>query len=114
MPSSHVQRYGPLEIDEEAREVRLRGDVLALTRREFDLLSFLAAHPRRVLGTPELLEHVWHSSPEWQDPNTVKEHVRRLRLKVEADPAHPQLIRTVRGAGFLFEPDGVDSLALSS
>jgi DNA-binding response OmpR family regulator len=43
---------------------------------------------------------------EWQDPNTVKEHVRRLRHKVEADPANPQLVRTVRGAGFLFEPDG--------
>jgi DNA-binding response OmpR family regulator len=101
-----VRAFGGLEIDRDARQVRLGGEPVALTRREFDLLAFMADHPHRVLGIPELLEQVWHSSVEWQDPNTVKEHVRRLRHKVEADPANPRLVRTVRGAGFLFEPEG--------
>lgn len=96
-----------LHIDRDAREVRLDGVEVVLTRREFDLLAFLADNPRRVVGTPELLERVWQSSPDWQDPNTVKEHVRRLRHKVG-----PEVIKTVRGAGYLFnqlspgEPDG--------
>jgi DNA-binding response OmpR family regulator len=86
-----------LRIDRDAREVRLDGVEVVLTRREFDLLAFLADNPRRVVGTPELLERVWQSSPDWQDPNTVKEHVRRLRHKVG-----PDVIKTVRGAGYLF------------
>jgi DNA-binding response OmpR family regulator len=94
----------PLHIDRAAREVRLRGTRVLLTRREFDLLVFLSDNPRRVVGIAELLEQVWHSSIEWQDPNTVKEHVRRLRLKLEPDPAHPVLLRTVRGSGYLYEP----------
>jgi DNA-binding response OmpR family regulator len=86
-----------LRIDRNAREVRLDGVEVVLTRREFDLLAFLADNPRRVVGTPELLERVWQSSADWQDPNTVKEHVRRLRHKVG-----PDVIKTVRGAGYLF------------
>lgn len=93
----------PLVIDRPAREVRLHGSVVVLTRKEFDLLCFLADHPRRVLSIATLLEQVWQSSVDWQDPNTVKEHVRRLRHKLEPDPSNPVLIRTVRGAGFLFE-----------
>jgi DNA-binding response OmpR family regulator len=110
-PHSAVRAFGGLEIDGDARQVRLAGELVPLTRREFDLLAFLADHPRRVVGLPELLEQVWQSSVEWQDPNTVKEHIRRLRLKVEADPTSPQLLRTVRGAGFLFEPDGAPTAA---
>jgi two-component system, OmpR family, phosphate regulon response regulator PhoB len=93
----------PLVIDRPAREVRLHGSVVAVTRKEFDLLCFLADHPRRVLSIATLLEQVWQSSVEWQDPNTVKEHVRRLRHKLEPDPSNPVLIRTVRGAGFIYE-----------
>jgi len=87
----------PLRIDRAAREVRVDGAEVVLTRREFDLLAFLAENPRRVVGTDELLQEVWHSSADWQDPNTVKEHIRRLRAKVGAD-----VIKTVRGAGYLF------------
>lgn len=101
----------PLVINRDAREVRVHGAVVALTRKEFDLLVFLADHPRRVVSIATLLEQVWHSSVEWQDPNTVKEHVRRLRHKLEPDPSHPVLIRTVRGAGFLYE---AGALAASS
>lgn len=86
-------------IDRAARQVRVDGAEVILTRREFDLLAYLADNSGRVVGTPELLEQVWQSSMEWQDPNTVKEHIRRLRAKVG-----PETIRTVRGAGYLFNP----------
>ena len=100
---SGVPGADPLVIDRAAREVRLHGSAVTLTRKEFDLLVFLADHPRRVLSIATLLEQVWQSSVDWQDPSTVKEHVRRLRHKLEPDPSSPVLIRTVRGAGFLFE-----------
>ncbi|HEV7887734.1 MAG TPA: response regulator transcription factor [Acidimicrobiales bacterium] len=90
----------PLHIDQAAREVTLDGSPVSLTRREFDLLAYLADRPRQVVGPAELLEQVWHSSMAWQDPHTVKEHVRRLRLKLTAG-----LIRTVRGTGYLFDPE---------
>jgi DNA-binding response OmpR family regulator len=103
-------------VDRRSREAWLDGAVVALTRREFDLLAFLAEHPKRVVGAEELLEQVWQSSSEWQDRNTVKEHVRRLRHKLA-----PDLIKTVRGAGYLFDPGaaapagaaGADGEALS-
>ena len=71
--------------------------------KEFALLALLAASPGRVF-TPErrLLRQVWESSSEWQDPATVTEHVRRLRLKIEADPEHPRWITTKRAIGYRF------------
>lgn len=104
-PDAQPEPDPPIAIDKAAREVRLQGQAVALTKREFDLLAFLADNPRRVVGADELLEQVWHSSSEWQDRNTVKEHIRRLRHKLEPDPAHPVLLRTVRGSGYLFEPE---------
>ncbi|MDQ1446603.1 MAG: two-component system, OmpR family, response regulator CpxR [Acidimicrobiaceae bacterium] len=98
----HDADHQTLHIDRAARSVLRHGVPVALTRMEFDLLAFLVDHPDRVVGIPELLEQVWHSSADWQDPRTVKEHVRRLRNKLEPDPARPALIRTVRGAGYLF------------
>ena len=77
-----------------------------LTPKEFDLLAFLAASPRRVFTRSELLEEVWSSSTAWQDPDTVTEHVRRLRRKIESDPDRPEWITTVRGVGYRFDPAG--------
>jgi two-component system, OmpR family, phosphate regulon response regulator PhoB len=96
--------FGELEIDFHAREVHLRGDIVELTAREFDLLAFLARSPRRVFSHEELLAGVWHSTREWQDPATVTEHVRRIRTKIEEDREHPRWIRTVRAAGYVFDP----------
>ena len=96
--------FGELEIDFHAREVHLRGDIVELTAREFDLLAFLARSPRRVFSHEELLAEVWHSTREWQDPSTVTEHVRRIRTKIEEDREHPRWIRTVRAAGYVFDP----------
>ncbi len=96
--------FGPLRIDVDARRVLVSGEHVALTAREFDLLLFLASSPRRVFSRAEVLEHVWGSATEWQDPATVTEHVRRLRMKLEADREHPRWIRTVRAKGYAFEP----------
>lgn len=97
-------RFGPLVIDRAAREVHVDGQVIPTTRREFDLLSCLASAPRRVFTREQLLRSAWGSSSEWQVPATVTEHVRRLRLKLEADPARPRWLQTVRGVGYRFMP----------
>jgi DNA-binding response OmpR family regulator len=96
--------FGDLAIDPGARQVKLRGEVVDLTAREFDLLLFLARSPHRVFSHGELLEQVWHSTSDWQDPATVTEHIRRVRAKIEVDRERPRWIRTVRAAGYAFEP----------
>jgi DNA-binding response OmpR family regulator len=96
--------FGDLRIDLKAREVHLRGALVELTAREYDLLVFLARSPRQVFSHAELLEHVWQSTSDWQDPATVTEHVRRVRAKIEEDRNRPRWIRTVRAAGYAFSP----------
>ncbi len=96
--------FGDLQVNETTHEVRLNGRVVDLTSREFALLAFMAKSPRQVFSRAQLLEHVWASSPEWQNEATVTEHVRRLRIKLEADPDRPTWITTVRGVGYRFEP----------
>ena len=81
---------GCLVSDKTLHRVELDGQALDLTPKEFDLLAFLAASPDQVYSREELLEHVWGSTQDWQDPATVTEHVRRLRLKLEADPSTPR------------------------
>ncbi len=103
-PSRPLRSFGDLAIDTTSREIRLHGKLIETTAKEFDLLAFLSASPRQVFSRPQLLEHVWSSSADWQDQATVTEHVRRLRLKIEADPEHPRWIVTVRGVGYRFEP----------
>ena len=99
-----VFEFGDLRVDAATREVSLRGAPVTLRRREFDLLEFLCASPRRVFTRDQLLVNVWHSAPEWQDTATVSEHVHRLRSRIEDDPARPRRIVTVRGVGYRFEP----------
>jgi DNA-binding response OmpR family regulator len=96
--------FTDLQINESTHEVRLRGELLDLTSKEFALLAFMASSPRQVYSRAQLLEHVWSSSAEWQNEATVTEHIRRLRAKIEVDPDHPQWIKTIRGVGYRFEP----------
>jgi len=93
-----------LVVDPGTREVTVDGTPVALTAREFDLLAFLARHPRRVFTRAQLLQQVWHSEPEWTSEATVTEHVHRLRHKLETDPSRPRRLRTVRGVGYQLEP----------
>jgi DNA-binding response OmpR family regulator len=93
-----------LTIDTASREVSVEGTAVELTAREFDLLTFLASSPRQVFSRGQLLEQVWDSSTDWQDPATVTVHVRRLRQKIDADPQNPRWVTTVWGVGYRFEP----------
>lgn len=96
-------RFGDLEIDPAGRAVTVAGAVRGLTTTEFDLLLLLARHPRQVFTRDQLLDRVWGLT-EYIDPSTVTVHIRRLREKIEADPANPQRILTVWGVGYKFEP----------
>jgi DNA-binding response OmpR family regulator len=99
---SAVVCAGPLELDVSTREARREGRTLELTVKEFDLLAYLMRHPSRAFRREELLEQVWGFS--CGDTSTVTVHVSRLREKVEADPASPRFVKTVRGIGYRFEP----------
>ncbi len=96
--------FGPLVVDGRSREVFLDGELVEMTPREFELLAFLAASPRQVFSRGQILEQVWDSSADYQDPSTVTVHVRRIRQKIEADPESPRWIKTVWGVGYRFEP----------
>jgi DNA-binding response OmpR family regulator len=95
--------HGPLRIDPAARRVTLDGEEVLLTQREFELLCWLAARPGRVFTRDQLMEAVWGHS-FFTDTSTVTVHVRRLRAKLEADPARPRWIETVWGVGYRFAP----------
>ena len=95
---------GGLVVDPRTRRVTVDERPVALTAREFDLIAFLARHPRQVFTRRQLLQRVWRSEPKWQGEATVTEHVHRLRHKIEADPSRPQRLRTVRGVGYQLEP----------
>ena len=90
---------GELEILPVKRQVRVRGAVVEFTALEFDLLLHFAQHPGHVFGRGQLLSAVWGYSHDGYE-HTVTTHINRLRAKLEADPMHPQLILTVRGAGY--------------
>ena len=96
-PSSMV--FGDLEIRPEAGEVLLAGKLIPLTKTEFRLLCELAGSPGRVFSREQLLERVW-GYDYFGDGRLVDVHVRRLRTKVEADPAHPRYVVTSRGLGY--------------
>lgn len=102
--SAEVLEFDGLTIDEQAHVVMLDGVEIETTPKEFDLLAFLARSPRQVFSRGQLLEQVWDSSADWQDPSTVTVHVRRLRRKLESDQENPRWITTVWGVGYKFEP----------
>jgi DNA-binding response OmpR family regulator len=101
-PASQVLVDGDLVVDTRARTASLAGRPLPLTVREFDLLAHLVANPGRALRRDELMRDVWG----WDvgDLSTVTVHVRRLREKIEADPASPVRLATVWGVGYRWDP----------
>jgi DNA-binding response OmpR family regulator len=103
-PTAAVLEFDGLSIDLAAREVRVLDRPVALTAKEFDVLAFLAQAPRQVFSRAQLLQSVWDSSPDFQDPATVTVHVRRLRGKIEQNVDAPRWITTVWGVGYRFEP----------
>lgn len=93
---------GPVVVDLRRREVRVHGQAVELSRREFDLLAVLVSPPGQVRSRDELIDLLW-SGRDLADNRTLDTHVRRLRLKLERDPSEPELLRTVRGVGFRFD-----------
>jgi two-component system response regulator ResD len=94
-------RFGELEIDPAGRTVTIGGREVELTQREFDLLHFLALHPGQVFSRDQLMDRVWRAAA-YTDTTTVTVHVRRLRAKLEPDPAAPRWVQTVWGVGYRF------------
>jgi DNA-binding response OmpR family regulator len=100
---SEPLQCGDLTIDPAARRVDVRGQEVQLTQREFDVLLFLARHPGQVFSRNQLMDAVWQYS-FYSDTSTVTVHIRRLRAKIELDPAQPRHIETVWGVGYRFAP----------
>ena len=96
-------RFGDLVIDTTARRVTVAGAEISLTQREFELLEFLARHPGQAFTRNQLMDLVWRYT-FYTDTSTVTVHVRRLRTKIEPDPARPRHIDTVWGVGYRFSP----------
>ncbi|HEU0246066.1 MAG TPA: response regulator transcription factor [Gaiellaceae bacterium] len=98
-----VIERGELKIDLPRRTVEIRGDTIQLTFIEFEMLVVLAASPGVVFSRRELLERLRGGS-DYREPRTIDVHVRHLREKIERDPSNPELILTIRGAGYRFRP----------
>ncbi|MFJ2807506.1 response regulator transcription factor [Kitasatospora sp. NPDC087271] len=101
-PGDGVLRSGDVTLDPKARRAHRGARELALTLREFDLLAFLLRHPGTVFSRQSLMRRVW--GWDFGDLSTVTVHVRRLREKIEDDPAAPALISTVWGVGYRYDP----------
>ncbi|MFE2276834.1 response regulator transcription factor [Streptomyces sp. NPDC059454] len=100
--ASGLLRAAGLTVDPAARRATKHGAELALTIREFDLLAFFLRHPGKAFAREELMREVW--GWDFGDLSTVTVHVRRLRGKVEDDPARPRIVQTVWGVGYRFDP----------
>src|SRR6266581_4375354 len=102
-PRAEQLRIGELALNASTREVHRNGELLKLTVKEFDLLWFLASNPNHVFSRDQLMDRIWGYEAAL-DTGTVTVHVRRLREKVERDPARPRHLETVWGVGYRFTP----------
>lgn len=98
--ASQIQTFGRIAIDPEQVKVFKDGSALDLTQREFDLIAFLAKEPGRVYTREDLMHHVWEYAGFVGDVRAVDVTIRRLRKKIEDDPAKPIIIITKRGKGY--------------
>ena len=103
-PAKEVYAAGGIELNDRTKEVRLDGEPVVLTPKEFDILKTLMANPGRVFSPKELYETVWHERSLGSD-NTVAVHIRHLREKLEIDPSNPRCIKVVFGQGYKMEGD---------
>ena len=102
-PPRETIAFGEIELDGVSREARREGSAVQLTAKEFELLWFLASHPRHVFSRDQLMARVWGYEAA-VDTGTVTVHVRRLREKIEPDPARPRHLRTIWGVGYRLDP----------
>jgi two-component system alkaline phosphatase synthesis response regulator PhoP len=107
-PPHEVFERGRLRIDFDTYEVFIDGEPASLSLREFELLKFFVHHPHRVHDRLQLLDLVW-GRDTYVEPRTVDVHIRRLRKRIERDDGNPELILTVRGVGYKWNPDPLGS-----
>lgn len=100
--NSAIQVAGQIRMDVERHQVTVNGELINLPLKEFELLEFLMRNEGRVLTRGQLIDRVW-GGDYYGDTKTLDVHIKRLRSKIEKDPANPQLIQTIRGLGYKFE-----------
>ena len=98
-PPAGTRQFGSLAIDPMAREVTIDGELVQLTKLEFDLFDIMSAEPRVVFSRQQLLDRVWGSAA-YRDEHVVAVHIANLRRKLGDDPDDPHYVRTVRGVGY--------------
>jgi len=101
-PSHEVLQGGPIRLDVARREVTVNGRLVELSRKEFDLLALVMSHSGQVITREWCIDRIWWDQ-DLADTRTLDTHVKRIRRKIEPDPAHPRHLVTVRGVGFRFE-----------
>lgn len=101
--TDHIKMYGDLAIDYDKMAVQLSGENVKLTPKEYELLTYMAQREGRVLDRETILHGVWGYDYGGPDTRMVDMHLSHLREKVEQDPKHPAMIKTVRGMGYRFE-----------
>ena len=102
-PADGRLRGGEVELDPTNRGLKVRGQSVQLTAKEFDLMHYLMAHPGEVFSRDDLLDAVWDQNFVG-GPATVTVHIRRLREKIERDPSRPSHVKVVWGTGYKFDP----------
>ncbi len=103
VPPSGVYAFGPVTIDVSLRETCLDGKVVELSRKEFDLLALLVSEAGHVVTRKQCMDRIWRDRKKG-DSRTLDTHVKRLRKKIESNPAEPEHLITVRGVGYRFKP----------
>ena len=107
--SPSVVRFDGIEIDANAMQLKVSGELVATTATEFRLLDYLARHPGRVFSRDHLLDAVWGDA-RFVTPRSVDVYVRRIREKIESDAESPRYLKTMRGAGYRFEIPKISSV----
>ena len=100
--SEGALKVGPVEIDQERHQILIRGEEVAMPLKEFELLLYLIQNSGRVLTRNQLIDRIW-GSDYFGDTKTLDVHVKRIRSRIEKDPANPKYLQTVRGVGYKFE-----------
>ena len=102
MPKEETYEIGGIELDDRKKEVKVDGESVSLTPKEFDILKFLMTNPNRVFSPKEIYRQIWKEDP-FGTENIVAVHVRHLREKIEINPAEPRYIKVVFGQGYIME-----------
>jgi two-component system response regulator RegX3 len=102
IPTEEILHAGPVRLDTGRRLVTVSGETVDLSRKEFDLLALLMSHAGQVVTRERCIDRLWWDQ-DLADTRTLDTHMKRLRRKIEPDPANPRHLVTVRGVGFRFE-----------